>query len=143
MLEQVLNQLHNWFVVDIHNGEYTIKDGGIALPFLLSGQYFRIKGSTFNDGLHRYGPDVEVLTDETFTGTIWALAVPRDVVTLAAEMAEWQNKYGAEAAAGIYQSESFSNYSYTKKTNSSGEAVTVWDTFRARLKPYKKLCGMW
>lgn len=143
MLEQVLNQLHNWFVVDIHNGKFTIKDGGIALPFLLRGQYFRIKGSVFNDGLHRYGPDMEALTDETFSGTIWALAVPREVVTLAEEMTEWQNKYGAEAAAGVYQSESYADYSYTKKTNSSGEAVTVWDTFKARLKPYKKLCGMW
>lgn len=141
MLEQILNQLHNWFVVDIHPGEYNIVDGDITLPFLQDGQYFRVVGSIFNDGLHRYGPDMEMLQDENFVGTIWALAVPREVVTLAADMAEWETKNGA-AAAGIYQSESKADYSYTKRTNAVGGVVTVWDVFRARLKPYQKLCGI-
>lgn len=64
MLEQVLTHIHNWFRVrdganGIHPGKYIIQDGGIALPFLQDGQYFRICGSVFNDGLHRYGPDIE------------------------------------------------------------------------------------
>lgn len=142
MLEQILNQLHNWFVVEIHAGEYTIKNGQLALPFLQPGQYYRIAGSVFNDGLHQYGPDAPPLTDEVFSGAVWALAVPSDVVKLAEEMAAWQEKNGA-AAQGLYQSESFGGYTYSKATTSAGGVVTVWDVFRPRLKPYQKLCGMW
>lgn len=142
MLEQILDQLHNWFVVKIHSGEYTIKDGGITLPFLLRGQYYRIVGSVFNEGLHQYGPDAPALKDETFKGAVWALAVPSAVVELAGEMAAWQEKNGA-AAQGLYQSENMANYGYTKATNSTGGVVTVWDVFRPRLKPYQKICGMW
>lgn len=143
MLEQVLTHIHNWFRVrddvdGIHPGEYTIQDGAITLPFLQDGQYFRIIDSVFNDGLHRYGPDMEALTDETFDGAVWALAIPKAVVDLATEMAEWQEKYGAKAA-GVYQSESFINYSRTLKTNKNGESVTVWDVFKDRLKPYQKI----
>lgn len=139
MLEQVLNHLHNWFMVEIHVGEYTIQDGGITLPFLQDGQYFRICGSVFNDGLHRYGDETDKLTDETFNGAVWALAIPQAVVDLAGEMAEWENKNGA-AAAGPYQSESFCGYTYSKATDSkTGGTVTVWSAFRALLNPYRKL----
>ena len=100
MLEQILTEIHNWFRVrdgadGIHHGTYTIEDGRIALPFLRDGQYFRMMGSVFNDGLHRYGPDMKALTDETFDGTIWAMAVPGAVVELAGEIEAWQEKYGA------------------------------------------------
>src|SRR5574344_868363 len=106
MLEQVLMNIRNWFTVDggIHSGTYTIEDGGITLPFLANGQYFRIIGSVFNDGLHQY--PASDLKAETFEGTVWALAVPQAVIELATEMETWETKNG-EAAAGIYQSESF------------------------------------
>ena len=104
MLEQVLRHLNNWFLVDIHEGTFTVENGSIALPFLLTNQYFRIVGSVFNDGLHQY-PSVD-LTDETFTGSVWALAVPKAVIDLSVEIEAWQEKNG-EAAASPYQSESF------------------------------------
>lgn len=68
MLEQVLRHLNNWFLVEIHEGTFTVENGSITLPFLQTNQYFRICGSVFNDGLHLY-PAVD-LTDETFTGTV-------------------------------------------------------------------------
>ena len=36
MLEQVLMNIRRWFPVEggIHSGTFTIKDGGITLPFL-------------------------------------------------------------------------------------------------------------
>ena len=61
MLEQVLRHLNNWFLVEIHEGTFTVENGSITLPFLLTNQYFRICGSVFNDGLHQY-PAVD-LTD--------------------------------------------------------------------------------
>ena len=139
MLEQVLMHLNNWFLVPggIHEDAYKIKDGSIALPFLQNGQYFRICGSVFNDGLHRY-PAAD-LTDEAFEGTVWALAVPQAVSSLADEIDAWETKNGA-AAVGPYQSESFGGYSYTKATDThTGGAVTWQSAFRSRLNAWRKL----
>ena len=138
MLEQVLMNIRNWFTVDggIHSGTFTIKDGCITLPFLADGQYFRICGSVFNDGLHQY-PATD-LVDEEFSGAIWELAIPPAVVDLADEIGKWQEKNG-EAASGIYQSESFGGYQYSKQTASDGGQLTVWSVFRKRLNQWRKL----
>ena len=139
MLEQVLMHLKNWFLVPggIHEGTYTIEDGGIALPFLANGQYFRICGSVFNDGLHQY--PASDLKSESFDGTVWALAVPQAVIELAAEIEAWQKKNG-DASVSPYQSESFGGYSYSKATDSAtGGAVTWQSAFRSRLNNYRKL----
>lgn len=141
MLEQILKHLNNWFLVDIHEGEFSVENGSITLPFLLTNQYFRIVGSVFNDGLHKY-PAVD-LTDETFTGTVWVLAVPKAVVALAEDIAAWQEKNG-EAVESPYQSESFGGYSYTKRSvGSDGSALNGWqDAFRGRLNDWRKLKGV-
>lgn len=139
MLEQVLMHLNNWFLVPggIHEGTYTIEDGGITLPFLQSGQYFRICGSVFNDGLHQY-PTGD-LKSETFEGSVWALAIPQAVIELAAEIDAWETKNGA-AAVGPYQSESFGGYSYTKATDAQTGGAVTWQTaFRSRLNAWRKL----
>ena len=139
MLEKVLMHLNNWFLVPggIHEGTYTIEDGGIALPFLANGQYFRICGSVFNDGLHQY--PASDLKAETFEGTVWALAVPQAVIELASEIEAWQKKNG-DASVSPYQSESFGGYSYSKATDSaSGGAVTWQSAFRSRMNAWRKL----
>lgn len=139
MLEQVLMNIRNWFSVDggIYSGTFTIEDGGIALPFLANGQYFRICGSVFNDGLHQY--NVLDLTDETFTGTIWALAIPKAVIELADEIQKWQTKNG-DASVSPYQSESFGGYSYSKSTDAeTGGAVTWQSAFKQQLGAWRKI----
>lgn len=145
MLEQVLTEIHNWFRVrdsvdGIHSGKYTIENGGITLPFLRDGQYFRILGSVYNDGLHQYGPAMEVLRDEQFDGAVWALAVPESVVKLAGEIAAWQDKYGA-VVDSPYTSESFGGYSYSKASGAGDSAGSGgWQgAFRARLNQWRKL----
>ena len=139
MLEQVLMHLKNWFLVPggIHEGTYTIEDGGITLPFLANGQYFRICGSVFNDGLHQY-PSCD-LRNETFDGSVWALAIPQAVIELSAEIEAWQTKNG-DASVSPYQSESFGGYSYSKATDSAnGGAVTWQSAFRSRMNAWRKL----
>lgn len=139
MLEQVLMNIRNWFTVDggIHSGTFTIKDGGIALPFLANGQYFRIIGSVFNDGLHQY-PAAD-LVDEEFSGAIWSLAIPKAVIDLANEIQKWQGKNG-EASVSPYQSESFGGYSYSKATDAeTGGAVTWQSAFKRQLSAWRKI----
>ncbi len=137
MLEQVLTHIHNWFQVGIYPGTYTIEDGGVTLPFLQDGQYFRIVGSLFSDGLHQYGPAMEYLPDETFTGSVWALAIPPAVIRLSEEISAWQEKY-RETVESPYTSESFGGYAYSK--SAAGDGSGGWQAaFRERLNPYRKL----
>lgn len=145
MLEQILMEIYNWFRVrddvnGIHPGTYTIENGGIALPFLRDGQYFRIMGSVFNDGLHRYGPDMEALIDETFDGTIWALAIPKSVVDAADEAEAWMEKNGA-VVGGVYSSESFGGYTYTKDSTvaDSVSKTGIPAHILAKVNGYRKL----
>lgn len=143
MLEQLLTYLHNWFRVrdsvdGKHPGTYAVEDGEIALPFLQNGQYFRIIGSVFNDGLHRYGPEMEALQDETFTGTVWALAVPKAVIELADEIEAWQKKYGATVASP-FTSESFGGYSYSKAATADTSIVGWESVFKPRLNQWRKV----
>ena len=141
MLEAVLTHLKNWFVVPcgVHEGTYTIENSTLELPFLQNGQYYRICGSVFNDGLHKYGDIEDKLQNETFTGTVWALAIPKAVVDLAGKIEEWQIKNG-ETVASPFTSESFGGYSYTKATDSTTGAVATWETvFRSQLNPYRQI----
>lgn len=138
MLETVLMHLNNWFVMGRYDDTYTIEDGGITLPFLVNGQYFRVVGSVFNDGLHQY-PATD-LTDETFDGAVWALAIPKALLSTVDEITAWTTKNGDD---GPYTSESFGGYSYSKATNSKGLAVGWRDVFSAQLAPWKKPAGSW
>ena len=139
MLEQVLMNIRNWFTVEggIHSGTFSIKDGGITLPFLVDGQYFRICGSVFNDGLHQY-PATDLI-DEEFSGVIWALAIPPAVVDLADEIQKWQEKNG-EVASSPFSSESFGGYSYSKATDAeTGGAVTWQSALKRQLSAWRKI----
>lgn len=143
MLEQLLMCLNNWFLLPggVHAGTYSAEQGSITLPFLRDGQYFRIVGSIFNDGLHQY--PCSNLTDETFDGAVWALAVPKQIIALSSEIEQWQEKNG-DAAASVFQSESFGGYSYTKRGgNGDTGGVSGWqDAFRSRLAAWRKIKGV-
>lgn len=134
MLEELLKHLRNWFVKDIYSGKIEIREGQIDLPFLVTGQYFRIIGSVFNDGLHQYGSE-EILTDETFCGAIWALAIPKPVIELAEEISTWNTAHPVSE----YQSESFGGYTYNRGTGKSGRASTWHDVFASRLNAWRKI----
>ena len=137
MLEQICNHIHNFFAApdEARRGTFTIAAGMIELPFLREGQYFRITGSVLNDGVHCY--PASNLMDETFTGAIYPMRVPPALLSLAEEIAAWQERYGA-AAASPYQSESFGGYSYTRAKVTDG--ASGWQAaFRSQLDAYRKL----
>lgn len=135
MLEQILDHLHNYFIANngVHYGDFEISNGSVDLDFLQTGQYFKIVGSIFNDGVYQY--PASNLVDETFSGEIWALAIPSAVINIAQEIEEWTIKYPATG----YISESFGNYSYSMRTSFRGSAVAGWeDVFRGRLNHWRK-----
>ena len=86
MLTELCQELKNWFDLERHFGVFTIENGELSLPFLLDGQYYRICGSVFNDGVHKYGDESDSLVDESFDGAVWAMAVPPAPATVAEEM---------------------------------------------------------
>jgi hypothetical protein len=141
MLEELMRECRNWFVAPngVHLGTFTVKEGSIALTFLVYGQYFRIVGSVFNDGVYEYGN--VYLQDETFDGSIWALSVPPAFIKLSEEIKSWRDQY-ENAANSPFQSESFAGYSYTKSSanGNSGGSVTGWQgVFASRLNKWRKL----
>lgn len=151
MLKQVCENICNYFEKARYDGTFEISGGMISLPFLLEGQRFLIEGSVLNDGMYTYhtagikndddAAVVGLLQDETFAGTICALAVPPAVIALSAEVKAWVEKNG-DAVNSPYTSENVIGvYSYTKATGGSGAggAVTWADAFRNQLNRYRKV----
>ena len=136
MLTEILAYLRNYFVVETHEDTFEIVGGVLPLGFLQKGQYFRIIGSVFNDGVYCCTEDLK-LTDEIFTGKIEALAIPPDLIKLADEITAYMASDDAKPSA--LASESFGGYSYTKATESSGAAASWQTVFAARLRRWRKV----
>ena len=138
MLNEICAELRNWFVVPngVHIQTYTISGGSIApLDFLQDGQYFRIIGSVFNDGVYQY--PATSLTDEVFEGAVWSMAVPPAVIDLAAEIEEYNKSDAGKVSP--FTSESFGGYAYTKATDASGAPIGWQKAFASRLSKWRKL----
>ena len=143
MLTELCQELHNWFEREKRSGSFRIVDGMLEADFLLPGQYFRVMGSLFNDGVHQYGNDF--LNDEDFTGSVWSLAIPVAVIKLSEDIDAWRAKYEApdSSAMSPYMSESFGGYSYSKGSGISGTGTggaTSWRTsFASRMNAWRKI----
>lgn len=136
-IDMVCGEIRNYFAdySDRVGGEYTIEGGSIAGLELANGQWFRIVGSVFNDGVYQY-PASE-LVDETFTGAVWAMKVPPVFLSLVEEIKTFLDS--DEAKVTPYTSESFAGYSYTKATGASGAAVGWADHFAGKLNRWRRL----
>jgi len=146
-LTELCQELHNWFETDKFIGTYSVAEGIIASTNpdfkLKEGQFFRIVGSTFDDGVHQNTQkDLAELHDDAWHGAIWPMAIPTAVISLATQIEEWAEKYetaGSEAMSP-FASESFAGYSYSKPTNKNGSTTANWtDAFRTQLNRWRKL----
>ena len=147
MLTEICHYLKNWFDFNQSKffGKIKIEDGSFELMSeIQEGQYYRIVGSVFNDGVHKRGE--EELTDETFDGAIWLMAIPAEVIQIAGEIKEWMALYGTAKSQNMspYQSESFRGYSYSKASGGSSggnsNAVPTWQSvFGSRLVRWRKV----
>jgi hypothetical protein len=146
LITQVCQYLRNWFERDKYIGSFEIKNGVLSFNdgemVLLDGQYYRIINSVFNDGVHKAGDLADTLADESFTGAVWAMGVPKALLALVVEIEAWQAKYGSvdSQAMSPFSSESFGGYSYTKSAGDSASGMTTWQSaFSARLAQWRKL----
>lgn len=150
MLTELCQELRNWFEKDKYFGTFTIEGGQLTDSSMLQdGQYYRIVGSVFNDGVHKYDPnnaEREELYDEVFEGAIWAMAVPPTVIALSEKITAWMGKYGGvnSSAMSPYQSESFGGYSYSKgsggSSSSGGSSIPTWKSvFADELNRWRKI----
>ena len=148
VLDEVCGYLKNYFLIKpdgIHRGTFTVTGGNLDADFLQDGQYFRVRNSVFNDGVHKF--PASDMTDESFTGEVWAMGVPPAFIALSNDIEAWQTKYGAADSVNMspFSSESFNNYSYTKRSGGSssggsGNAPASWvSVFAPRLVRWKKI----
>lgn len=146
MLSKLCQELRNWFDRGQPRiyGAFEIRDGKIVdedfTSVIQTNQYFRIIGSVFNDGVHKYTDDLK-LVDEVFVGSVWLMAVPKQVVDLANEIQTWITTYGSTVNSP-YQSESFGGYSYSKSSGNSesGSSGPSWQSvFASQLNMWRKI----
>ena len=146
MLTDLCQELRNWFCSAKYKGKFNIRNGQIDLNEMLTdgaikdGQYIRIIGSTFNDGVWQY--PTQILQDETFEGVVWALNIPLAVLKLSEDIDAWEKKYNNPDSPAVspYQSESFGGYSYSKASSgSSGNMVTWKSVFADKLNRWRKI----
>lgn len=140
-ISELCAELNNYFERGEKSGEFEIIDGKLNVDFLLNNQYFRISGSIFNDGVHKF-PD-EKLTDEKFSGEILLMAIPPAVISLADDIGAWLENNKA-ALNSPYSSESFGGYSYTLAQSDTGSEATSsgvsWQAhFRSSLNKWRKV----
>ena len=130
MLNEICEHLNNFF--DTRDGEYInrsagtfVISNGVISPLsssLIAGQYIRIVGSLLNDGIYLLPSNLTIssLVNETFTGAVFGLAIPKDLATLDSEI----TAYVAANPASGYVSESLGGWSGTKATGSNGAPLS-------------------
>jgi len=149
MLSELCSELNNYFDKSQpkKSGEFHISSGHLSEDVGLQvGQYYRIIGSVFNDGVHQYKTEADAdLKDETFSGSVWLMAVPKEFVDLAKEIADWQKKYG-EASMNPLSSESLTATSYSYSLNAGSGASgsgSSWEAvFASRLTKWRRIRGI-
>lgn len=137
MLDCVCTEIKNFFEKEVFYGTFTIQDGVLSpSAFLKEGQYFRIVGSMFNDGVHQN--PANNLVDESFDGEIWSMAVPPVFIELVENIKKYEESDAAKPTA--YVSESFGGYSYTRPTGDDGKVANSWqEVFGKQLRRWRKI----
>lgn len=147
MLTELCGELNNYFDRNLpkFHKPFRIVDGSVENIESLGiqiGQYYRIIGSVFNEGVYQYtGTPDESLHDETFSGSVWLMAVPQEVIDLADEIEAWAEKY-KDVSYSPFSSENLAptSYSYSINTGagSGGSGATWQNIFSSRLTKWRK-----
>ena len=151
MLQEVLEEINNWFVPKSAKlVTYTIENGMISPAFgAEEGDRFLVCMSKRNDGVYTWhangitnDDDTEAagLRDETFAGTIRVCSIPPVLLALSGEISQWVETYSEQLNSPL-QSESFNGYSYTLKSGGAngGSGPLSWrDVFGSKLDRWRR-----
>ena len=142
-LTELCQELRNWFDRARYIGHITIDKSGDVFcngvkVGLLEGQYYRVIGSVYSNGVHIY-PDSDTRA-ESFDGAVWAMAVPPDFLALVQEIEDW-NANARPKMLGPYSSENLSSsgYSYQRQSAEDMAKADYKTVFGARLNKWRKL----
>lgn len=137
-LTEACQECLNYFAKSVQSGEFIIGDGKIEglIPLPLHGQYIRIIGSVFNDGIFKYGESFK--QNESFTGTVWLLAIPPAFLKLVDEIKAFQ-EMNDSAKSALVSEKIGSNYSYTKAVGDNGLVAGWQDVFRSQLNNFRRM----
>lgn len=139
---EVLGSINNFFELEPARGEFEVSCGTLSavrgqLPALADGQYYLVRGSALNDGLHVEG-SFDLEDEGPWVGEVVPCAVPAGLRDLIREVAVWREARKGED--GPYQSESFDGYSYSRATDPVTGGAADWRTaFRSRLNRWRRL----
>ena len=142
VIGDVCAECRNWFsrTENRYIGRYEIKNGELNLDGVVKeGQYFRITGSIFADGVYQYPHTFT--NDEEFDGCVWAMRVPAEFLADCQHIADWRSK-NDEGAESPYVMESFGGYTYTKtqSVTSTGSSDRTWrGVFKGMLTRWRKI----
>ena len=143
-LTDVCKELNNWFDRGRrYFGTFKIVSGNLTgfEDKLKQGQFYRVIGSDFNDGVRQFGDESDALTDETFDGAIWIMSVPPDVQRLAADIAAWRERYETTDSPALspFAMESYTSFQvfgrtyppqkarYSGKNESGSDFLPLWE----------------
>ena len=153
MLTEICQRLKNWFDIKSDHTPYGHFSGVISITtdttlhkstISIDGEvldiptnHYRLIDSFKNNSVHAV---TDELVEETFTGDLWLMVIPAEVVTLAADMKQWVADYGG-ASKAPFSSESHKGYSYTKAggVGGSGATSSVWSAFESDLATWRKI----
>lgn len=136
MIDRICKYINNYFDSESFEGDYSITNQVLdEAGFLSVGEYYRITGSRYNDGVHVH-PALD-LQDESFSGTIFKISLPKDFIKLADNIREFCRKNGEYTS--VYLKESFGGYSYTKLTTGDGSAPSWQNVFKKELNMWRKI----
>lgn len=132
-LYEVLREIRNFFSGFCWTcQDEPIQAGDLSLDRLEAGDYYLVEDSGRNDGLHIQGAGE--LTGDRLTGYVTLCLIPNEVLALHREIVEWQEK-NADAVVGLYSSETFGGYTYTRRAGENG-----WQTvFANRLNAWRQV----
>lgn len=132
MLGRVLAYLRNYFEQGGVEGTFNVTKEGVEG---VEARFIRITGSMLNDGVYDL-EEANAFTEETFTGRIDFLAIPKALQCTVKSIEKWSAEDADRRSP--YTSESFGGYSYSRKTNADGS--WSWkDEFADELKQWRKL----
>lgn len=144
-LAQVLNYVKltslNKILRTAESGSFSIVDGiltGYTNNYKV-GQYIVIKGSILNDDLYLVNAEMKLenAVDEKFTGIIYGLVVPRQLILLAEQVKKYEEANPIEKSNIV--SQSWGGWSESKGRGANGAVVTWQELFSKQLAPYKQM----